>query len=55
LGKRVSCTKKTGGPILTNYTSYDAILYKQLPFGDYNDCTTARALNFLILISSVMH
>jgi len=32
LGKRVS-SAKTGGPILTIYSSYDVLLHKEVPFG----------------------
>ena len=33
VGKRMSCAK-TGEPsILTTYTSYDAFLHKEMPFG----------------------
>ena len=36
------CKKKTDGPILMIYTSYDVFLSKELPFGGRIDCTCVK-------------
>jgi len=49
LGKRVSCAKKTDGPILTICTSM-FFLRKELRFGGHCDCTCMKifsGINFL--------
>jgi len=39
--KGMSCAK-TGGPVLTIYTSYDVFFRKELPFGDRDDSTSVK-------------
>jgi len=42
--------QKTGGTLLTIYTSYDVFLRKELRFGRRGDCTCAKIIsgvNFL--------
>jgi len=51
LGKRVSCTK-TGGPILTIYTSYDVLLHEEVPFGDH-DMIAPHLIIIIIIIRFV--
>jgi len=49
LGKKVSCAK-TGGRILTIYTSYDVFLRKELSFGGRDDCNSSISSDVLIFL-----
>ena len=51
--KRELC-KKTDGPILNIYMSYDMVLCKELPFGGCDDCTCVKTFSGNTLYTSVL-
>jgi len=56
MAKRVSCAKKTSGPILTICTLCDMFLYEELHFERHDHYISVKifsGVNFLVMINSL--